>query len=95
MTTILNPYLYCTDARADLLPPPPPLPHTHTLSPPSPHPPIALGLPHRFLGLHVDNCLGGILLSCLQEQGLYNGTWFDFRVDGVSTISIDIHKYVR
>jgi len=37
--------------------------------------------------VHVDNCLGGFCLSFLSEQ-----IPFDFRVDGVSSISIDLHK---
>mmetsp|Transcript_5940 Transcript_5940/g.7762 ORF Transcript_5940/g.7762 Transcript_5940/m.7762 type:complete len:521 (-) Transcript_5940:131-1693(-) len=44
------------------------------------------------LGLHVDNCLGGFYLSCLQARGLF-AKKFDFQVDGVTSISIDIHKY--
>jgi len=43
------------------------------------------------LGLHVDNCLGGFLLSFLQKAGYCNKN-FDFMVDGVTTISVDIHK---
>ncbi|CAK9115604.1 Sphingosine-1-phosphate lyase 1 (S1PL) (SP-lyase 1) (SPL) (SPL 1) (Sphingosine-1-phosphate aldolase) [Durusdinium trenchii] len=44
------------------------------------------------LGLHVDNCLGGFYLSGLQKAGLFDRK-FDFAVDGVTTISVDIHKY--
>jgi sphinganine-1-phosphate aldolase len=44
------------------------------------------------IGLHVDNCLGGFYLSGLQQAGLFNRK-FDFEVDGVTTISFDIHKY--
>jgi len=46
------------------------------------------------VGLHVDNCLGGILLSHMDEQQLTrpHQPW-DFRVPGVTSISVDIHKY--
>lgn len=44
------------------------------------------------VGLHVDNCLGGFYLSFLQKQGLFKGK-FDFELPGVTTISIDVHKY--
>ena len=46
------------------------------------------------IGLHVDNCLGGILLSFLDSQNLIPGhQLWDFEVDGVTSISVDIHKY--
>eukprot|EP00747_Dinoflagellata_sp_TGD_P017652 gnl/TRDRNA2_/TRDRNA2_125961_c0_seq1.p1 gnl/TRDRNA2_/TRDRNA2_125961_c0~~gnl/TRDRNA2_/TRDRNA2_125961_c0_seq1.p1 ORF type:complete len:541 (-),score=80.59 gnl/TRDRNA2_/TRDRNA2_125961_c0_seq1:43-1665(-) len=44
------------------------------------------------VGLHVDNCLGGFYLSFLQRQGLFSKTW-DFALPGVTTISMDVHKY--
>jgi len=44
------------------------------------------------VGLHVDNCLGGFYLSFLQRQGLFKHK-FDFELPGVTTISIDVHKY--
>ena len=49
------------------------------------------------IGLHVDNCLGGVLLSymeCMEpmKEPLDFQAW-DFRVPGVSSISVDIHKY--
>ena len=44
------------------------------------------------VGLHVDNCLGGFFLSFMQRAGLYAPKW-DFAVEGVTTISIDLHKY--
>lgn len=46
----------------------------------------------RNIGLHVDNCLGGFYLSFLQRIGQFNRK-FDFEVPGVTSISIDIHKY--
>jgi len=46
------------------------------------------------IGLHVDNCLGGFLLSYLQKQGLLkDGALFDFQVKGVTSMSVDVHKY--
>lgn len=42
---------------------------------------------HR-IGCHVDNCLGGILVS--HSLGL--DLW-DFQLPGVTSISCDIHKY--
>lgn len=51
----------------------------------------ALALKHK-IGLHVDNCLGGFLLSYMKKNGDFKGD-FDFRVPGVTTISCDLHKY--
>mmetsp|Transcript_49385 Transcript_49385/g.105089 ORF Transcript_49385/g.105089 Transcript_49385/m.105089 type:complete len:576 (-) Transcript_49385:155-1882(-) len=45
------------------------------------------------IGLHVDNCLGGILLSFLDRLHLSSHQMWDFRVPGVTSISVDIHKY--
>lgn len=44
------------------------------------------------VGLHVDNCLGGILMSGMRLAGL-DVPAFDFAVDGVTSMSVDIHKY--
>jgi sphinganine-1-phosphate aldolase len=44
------------------------------------------------LGMHVDACLGGFLLPFVEELG-YPVTPFDFRVAGVTSISVDPHKY--
>jgi sphinganine-1-phosphate aldolase len=44
-------------------------------------------------GLHVDNCLGGILLSFMQQNGELTAKPFDFSVPGVTTMSCDVHKY--
>jgi len=48
----------------------------------------------RGVGLHVDNCLGGILLSYMdrEEVGEPRQVW-DFRAQGVTSISTDVHKY--
>jgi glutamate/tyrosine decarboxylase-like PLP-dependent enzyme len=44
------------------------------------------------IGCHVDNCLGGFYLSYLRRCGVYTED-FDFSVEGVTTMSIDVHKY--
>jgi sphinganine-1-phosphate aldolase len=54
---------------------------------------LALLCRQRKIGLHVDNCLGGFWLSFMQQQGLGRKFKWDFEVEGVTTISIDIHKY--
>lgn len=40
--------------------------------------------------VHVDNCLGGFIISFLDEY--INKKW-DFRCKGVTSISIDLHKH--
>jgi glutamate/tyrosine decarboxylase-like PLP-dependent enzyme len=44
------------------------------------------------IAFHVDSCLGGFLLPFLERLG-HPVPPFDFRVEGVSTISADVHKY--
>ena len=46
----------------------------------------------RGVGLHVDGCLGGFILPFGQELG-YDVPVFDYRLDGVTSISADTHKY--
>jgi hypothetical protein len=46
----------------------------------------------RDLPLHVDACFGGFMLPWLEKLGKDIPLW-DFRVNGVSSISADIHKY--
>lgn len=46
----------------------------------------------RDLWLHVDACLGGLMLPWLERLG-HDIPRFDFRVPGVSSISADLHKY--
>ncbi len=46
----------------------------------------------RGVGLHVDACLGGFILPFGEELG-YDVPAFDYRVPGVTSISIDTHKY--
>lgn len=44
------------------------------------------------IGLHVDGCLGGLILPWGERLGLPIPRW-DFRVPGVTSISADTHKY--
>jgi glutamate/tyrosine decarboxylase-like PLP-dependent enzyme len=50
-----------------------------------------LALEHQ-IGLHVDGCLGGLLLPFGERLGYDIPAW-DFRVPGVTSISADPHKY--
>ena len=42
--------------------------------------------------LHVDACVGGLMLPWVEKLGRPVPRW-DFRVDGVTSISADLHKY--
>jgi sphinganine-1-phosphate aldolase len=44
------------------------------------------------IGFHTDACLGGFLLPWAEKLG-YAISRFDFRLPGVTTISVDTHKY--
>ncbi|GAM84888.1 hypothetical protein ANO11243_028900 [Dothideomycetidae sp. 11243] len=44
------------------------------------------------LNLHVDCCLGSFLMPFLEKAG-YESEPFDFRLKGVTSISVDTHKY--
>ncbi len=46
----------------------------------------------RGTGLHVDGCLGGLILPFGQKLG-YDIPVYDFRLPGVTSISADTHKY--
>ncbi len=46
----------------------------------------------RGIAMHVDACLGGFILPFMKKLG-YPIQDFDFAVDGVTSISADIHKY--
>ena len=46
---------------------------------------------HKLL-FHVDACMGGFMLPFLEELG-YSVPGFDFRIKGVTSISLDAHKY--
>jgi len=50
-----------------------------------------IALQHN-LWLHVDGCLGGFILPWVEKLG-YDLTTFDFRILGVTSISVDTHKY--
>ncbi|UJR84078.1 pyridoxal phosphate-dependent decarboxylase family protein [Sandaracinus amylolyticus] len=51
----------------------------------------ALAIEHD-LWMHVDGCMGGLLLPYLERLGEAVPR-FDFRVPGVSSLSMDLHKY--
>ncbi|RMH42822.1 MAG: aspartate aminotransferase family protein [Deltaproteobacteria bacterium] len=57
-----------------------------------PIPDIAALARDRGLLLHVDACIGGFLLPFFRELGR-DVTPFDFSVPGVTSISMDFHKY--
>ncbi|MFN8035381.1 MAG: aminotransferase class V-fold PLP-dependent enzyme [Acidimicrobiia bacterium] len=44
------------------------------------------------VGCHVDACIGGFVLPFLERLGVDVPGW-DFRVEGVTEISADVHKY--
>ncbi|KAF8482574.1 PLP-dependent transferase [Russula ochroleuca] len=44
------------------------------------------------IGLHVDCCLGSFIMPFLEKAG-FPSEPFDFRVEGVTAISCDTHKY--
>lgn len=46
----------------------------------------------RSIPLHVDCCLGSFLMPLLEKTGFATEP-FDFRVKGVTSISVDTHKY--
>jgi len=46
----------------------------------------------RGVGLHVDGCLGGLILPWIERNG-HDVLLWDFRVPGVTSISADTHKY--
>ena len=43
-------------------------------------------------GCHVDACIGGFVLPFLERLGR-DASEFDFRVPGVTSLSVDVHKY--
>ena len=46
----------------------------------------------REIGFHTDACLGGFILPWAEKLG-YDIPVFDFRLPGVTSISVDTHKY--
>ncbi len=57
-----------------------------------PIPELAAIASERGVPFHTDACVGGFLLPFMERAG-YDVPPFDFRVDGVSTMSADVHKY--
>lgn len=57
-----------------------------------PIPELAAAASERGLLFHTDACLGGWLLPFWEELGRPVPPW-DFRVEGVTSISADVHKY--
>jgi glutamate/tyrosine decarboxylase-like PLP-dependent enzyme len=53
---------------------------------------IAALAAERGINCHVDACMGGITLPMLERLG-HAVPPFDFRVAGVTSISVDLHKY--
>ncbi|KAJ3216766.1 hypothetical protein HK099_005741 [Clydaea vesicula] len=45
------------------------------------------------IGMHVDACLGGFIVPFLEKAGFPLPHYVDFRVEGVTSISCDPHKY--
>lgn len=43
--------------------------------------------------MHIDACLGGFLIVFMEKAGYPLAKPFDFRVEGVTSISADTHKY--
>lgn len=44
------------------------------------------------IGLHVDSCIGGFMLPWVRKLNP-SVPKFDFEIDGVTSISADMHKY--
>jgi glutamate/tyrosine decarboxylase-like PLP-dependent enzyme len=53
---------------------------------------IAALAAERGINCHVDACMGGVTLPYLERLG-FPVAPFDFRVDGVTSMSVDLHKY--
>ncbi len=54
--------------------------------------PIAALARSHDIAFHVDSCIGGFVLPWIEGLGYPVPPW-DFRVDGVTSISADLHKY--
>ena len=50
-------------------------------------------LPSVRPGVHVDCCLGGFILPFARQLGYAGIPRFDFGVPGVTSMSVDTHKY--
>ena len=46
----------------------------------------------RGINCHVDACMGGVTLHYMSRLGMLTPLW-NFKVDGVTSISVDLHKY--
>lgn len=57
-----------------------------------PIPELATLAAERGISCHVDSCLGGFMLPFWERLG-HPVPPFDFRVEGVTSISADVHKY--
>jgi sphinganine-1-phosphate aldolase len=57
-----------------------------------PIPELAALAKEKGLWMHVDACMGGLLLPYMEKLGEEVAP-FDFRVDGVHSLSMDLHKY--
>lgn len=57
-----------------------------------PIPAIAALAAERDINCHVDACMGGVTLTYLARLGLEVAPW-NFTVPGVTSISVDLHKY--
>jgi glutamate/tyrosine decarboxylase-like PLP-dependent enzyme len=57
-----------------------------------PVPEIAAAASERGVPCHVDGCIGGWVLAWWRRLGIDVPAW-DFAVDGVTSISVDLHKY--
>ncbi|MEO5901765.1 MAG: pyridoxal-dependent decarboxylase, partial [Ilumatobacteraceae bacterium] len=55
-------------------------------------PAIAAIAAGRNINCHVDACMGGVTLTYLARLGERTPPW-NFTVDGVTSISVDLHKY--
>lgn len=53
---------------------------------------LQLGRKKR-IPVHVDACLGGFLIAFMEEAG-YDLPLFDFRLEGVTSMSADTHKVI-
>lgn len=57
-----------------------------------PIPEMAALAQERGILMHTDGCIGGFILEWFEKLG-HKVTPFDFRVKGVTSISMDLHKY--
>lgn len=53
---------------------------------------IAKVCKEKNIWLHVDCCIGSLIVPFLEENKFRVHSKFDFRVEGVNSISCDIHK---